>query len=506
MKTPNDSSDVSPDERATRSIDDAPSTVGAAVPPVGIGTVLEGKYRIDEVLGTGGMGTVFAALHLHLGQRVALKFLTSSRSPNDERRFRREARIAFALRSEHVARVLDVGTDANGSRYLVMEHLIGETLRQRVGRLGPVSIREASDLVLQACEGIAEAHAVGIVHRDLKLANLMLSTRPDGSPLLKVLDFGIAKLLGEPDASALASQSKEVATAPTSILGSLLYMSPEQLVSSRDVDQRTDIWALGVVLHELVVGAVPFAGRNAKEMKDAISSGFDPTKLRARAPEAWVTVVARCLTVARADRWSSVADLADALAPFASDEAKLHITRARSSLGRSAASRDSPLTATKLSSPAKMSVVATTAIALGAIAVLAAIAALAYPLVMAEETATHASRNRQTRGATNRGEGDRTSASGSMTAASGLAPSAPVNTPSDASRAVVCCSHAGIRDTDSLCSRRSCPCGVGASRQLVARGRARPTGKRIPRPLRRVRRRHLERMGRPRAHPPLRPT
>src|SRR5882724_4843576 len=213
------------------------------------GDVLAGKFRIERVLGVGGMGMVVSAMHIHLDERVAIKFLLPEALSNGEAvaRFGREARAAVKIRSEHVARVTDVGALDTGAPYMVMELLRGQDLSQLLRDQGALSVHLAVLYVLQACEALAEAHAIGIVHRDLKPANLFLTSRADGSPCVKVLDFGISKVT-----SASGSGSDMGMTRTQSIMGSPLYMSPEQMASSRDVDQRADIWAVGCVLYELV--------------------------------------------------------------------------------------------------------------------------------------------------------------------------------------------------------------------------------------------------------------
>src|SRR5580693_7216018 len=165
-------------------------------------------------------------------------------------RFEREARTAVKIKSEHVARVIDVGQLESGSPYMVMEYLEGEDLQGWLEKQGRLPIERAVDFLLQACEAIAEAHAMGIVHRDLKPANLFCIRRPDGTLSIKVLDFGISKAAG-------ASMGM---TSTQAVMGSPLYMSPEQMGSSKGVDARSDIWALGVILFELVTGRVPFDG------------------------------------------------------------------------------------------------------------------------------------------------------------------------------------------------------------------------------------------------------
>ena len=208
--------------------------------PVTEGEVLLGKYVVEKVLGMGGMGVVVAAHHLQLDERVALKFLLPDAAANPQvvARFLREARAAAKIKSEHVTRVFDVGTMENGSPFLVMEYLDGQDLAALIASSGPCAPDVAVDYVLQACEAIAEAHAAGVVHRDLKPHNLFLSRRADGSPCVKVLDFGISKATASPAAAM---------TSTAAMMGSPLYMSPEQRADARDVAPRSDVWALGII-------------------------------------------------------------------------------------------------------------------------------------------------------------------------------------------------------------------------------------------------------------------
>jgi hypothetical protein len=223
---------------------------------VELGAVLAGRYRIDRVLGQGGMGIVVQAMHLQLHQPVAMKFLLPEVLGNQQvvQRFLREAQAAVRLRSEHVARVIDVGTLETGAPYMVLEYLEGADLANFPR--SQLSIGGVVDLMLQACEALAEAHSLGIVHRDIKPANFFLARGADGAPLLKVLDFGISK----------APTAGTNLTATQSVMGTPAYMSPEQMRSSRDVDNRSDIWALGVVLYELLQGVPPFGGDTFSSM------------------------------------------------------------------------------------------------------------------------------------------------------------------------------------------------------------------------------------------------
>jgi serine/threonine-protein kinase len=256
--------------------------------------VIAGKYKVERVLGAGGMGVVLAARHLHLPQRVAIKFLRAEAAQEKSAvdRFLREAQAAVALSSEHVARVLDVGTLESGEPYMVMEYLDGTDLARTLVEHGPMPIADAVGAVLQACEAIAEAHALGIIHRDLKPANLFLNRRRDGTSIIKVLDFGISKTLdwNEPGVS-------ENLTASGLVMGSPGYMSPEQVRSAKDVDGRTDIWSLGVILYELTTGVRPFVGRTLGEVLALIVSEDVPSVRRHRTeiPEGLAAVIAQCL-------------------------------------------------------------------------------------------------------------------------------------------------------------------------------------------------------------------
>jgi len=288
------------------------------------GVVLAGKFRIERVLGRGGMGVVVAAHHLQLDERVALKFLLPEALGNAEavQRFAREARAAVKIKSEHVARVTDVGTLDNGSPYMVMEYLHGTDLGDLVGSKGVLPIDEAVEFVLQACEAVAEAHAIGIVHRDLKPSNLFLTRRADGSACIKVLDFGISKVTTGKD-------SEMGMTKTAMVMGSPLYMSPEQMASSRDVDARTDIWAIGAILHELVTGSVPFMADTMPQLCAKIlqESPVPLSEARPDAPPGLQAVVLRCLQKKTSDRYPTVAELAADLLPFAPRNGRLSVER-----------------------------------------------------------------------------------------------------------------------------------------------------------------------------------
>lgn len=282
-----------------------------------VGTVLDGKYRVERVLGEGGMGLVVAARHVQLDQLFALKLLLPQYCEHEEavQRFLREARSAARIQSEHVARVSDVGTLGDGVPFMVMELLEGRDLDRELQARGPLPIAEAAGYVIQACLAVAEAHAFGIVHRDLKPANLFLTRRRDGSFLVKVLDFGISKAI-EPDAVGGADANL---TSTAAVMGSPQYMSPEQIRSSKHVDARSDVWSLGTVLYELLTGEPAFKADNAPATLAKIVADEVPPPSRSRPdlPAGLEAVVLRCLEKNRDQRFQSVAELASALQPFA---------------------------------------------------------------------------------------------------------------------------------------------------------------------------------------------
>jgi eukaryotic-like serine/threonine-protein kinase len=285
--------------------------------PVPEGHLLAGKYRIERVIGAGGMGVVVAATHIHIGQRVAIKFLLphAQADAHAMARFAREARALAQIESEHVGRVIDVGVLDEGQPYMVLECLTGRNLAEVMATRGALDIDEATAYVLEACQAMAEAHALGIIHRDLKPENLFLAERADGSRIIKVIDFGVSKIR----ADMAFLRSVELVTVTSAVVGSPLYMSPEQLRAARDVDARTDIWSLGVTLYELLTGQGPFRWSTLPELCAAILK--DPPRplreLRADVPEALEAVVMRCLAKEPALRPASAGVLAQELWPFA---------------------------------------------------------------------------------------------------------------------------------------------------------------------------------------------
>ena len=299
--------------------------------PVQEGDVLAGKYRVEKVLGFGGMGVVVSAFRGDLEQRVAVKFLSQAAAerPDAAERFRREARAAAKIRSEHVARVLDVGTLETGLPYMVMEYLEGNDIADELRRHPYLPINDAVDYILQAIEALAEAHAAGVVHRDLKPGNLFLARRADGSRRVKVLDFGISKAL-------TGSSVEELSLTKTAaLIGSPLYMAPEQMRSAKDVDIRADIWSLGAMLYEMLTGQPPYTGESIPQLCAALLHD-DPLPLRqhrAEIPEGLEQAVLRCLMKDRLQRFPTVFELGRALLPYAMPDSRVHVDRAERVLG-----------------------------------------------------------------------------------------------------------------------------------------------------------------------------
>jgi serine/threonine-protein kinase len=279
------------------------------------GSIVAGKYLVEEAIAEGGIGVVVVARHLALQQRVAIKYLKPKTltNPTLVERFVREARLSAQLTSEHVVRVYDVGTLPEAGPYMVMEYLVGEDLGQTV-QAGPLPAGRAVDYVLQACDALAEAHALGIVHRDIKPDNMFLAKRASATPVLKIIDFGISKVSprrGDDNRWATDTGASER-------FGTPLYMSPEQLRSTSSVDARTDIWSLGVVLHELLTGTLPFPGADLPQVCTSVLTA-SPARIRTLRPEippGLESTVLRCLEKSPARRFRDVGELARALVPF----------------------------------------------------------------------------------------------------------------------------------------------------------------------------------------------
>jgi serine/threonine-protein kinase len=294
----------------------APSSSG--IPAVG--EIVASKYRVEAIIGAGAMGIVTVARHMQLGQQVAIKFLRAEAATQNSAmvsRFLREARAAVAIKSEHVARVFDVGTLDSGLPYIVMEFLAGQDLAAAIEERGHFGVEDTVDAVLQAADAIGEAHALGIIHRDLKPSNLFLVKRRDGSRMVKVLDFGISRA---PQFGQGLSSNESSLTQTGYIVGSPAYMSPEQIRNAKAVDPRTDVWSLGVILYELLTGTQPFSGESLGEVLAKIVADPAPPIRDANAsvPDALANLIAKCLEREPARRVQSIAELAVALRPFAS--------------------------------------------------------------------------------------------------------------------------------------------------------------------------------------------
>jgi serine/threonine protein kinase len=283
--------------------------------------VLAGKYKVYGVVGRGGMGVILGARHVELGHLVAIKVLRHN-GPLSAARFLREARTTVQLTSPHVVRVFDYGRLTHGSPFLVMEYLQGEDLAKLVAR-GPLPIQTAIRYMIEVCEALAEAHALGVVHRDLKPNNLFVTRDTHGETRIKVLDFGISKWLEMPAGTA------SDLTESNAVMGSPLYMSPEQVRASRDVDLRTDIWSAGVVLYELLIGRSPFAAASAPAVSVQVAAS-PPAPLCAQRHEvsaALEAIVMRCLQKDPAARYQSVQELAAALRQLRTVPARTGLVR-----------------------------------------------------------------------------------------------------------------------------------------------------------------------------------
>ncbi len=278
--------------------------------------VIDGKYQLVRELGTGAMGVVYEAKNLDTSRRVAVKVIASSllaKGPEVASRFRREAKAAGAIETQHVAQILDAGADpSTGDPYIVMELLSGEDLKQLLQRLGPLPPELALRIVAQACVGLKAAHDAGIIHRDIKSANLFLARREDGDITVKIVDFGIAKVVAD---SGPGGHSTEL-THTGSVLGSPRYMSPEQGKGQRDVSPRSDLWSLGVVLYEMLTGVTPHVEVDGVYALVVTICSDPAPAVQGRAP--WVSaecaaIVHRALQLDPMNRFASAAEMLDAI-------------------------------------------------------------------------------------------------------------------------------------------------------------------------------------------------
>jgi eukaryotic-like serine/threonine-protein kinase len=305
--------------------------------PVAVGDVIAGKYRVDRVLGKGGMGVVVLATHLELRKRRAIKLMLAdaSAAPKAVERFLREARAACLLENEHIAHVFDVGRLTSGAPFIVMEYLEGNDLADELSRRGKIPLEEVAESALQACIALAEAHGRGLVHRDLKPSNLYSARQSDGSRRIKVLDFGISKWLDKGEGGA---------TTTDAVIGSPLYMSPEQIHTPRAIDGRADIWSLGVILYELVTGRRPFQGESLMSALAQIATYAPrpPSHHVPGLPAAFDAVVLRCLEKKPENRYRDVGELAWDLLPFASPAARSLAERVERVLSISASMPPAP--------------------------------------------------------------------------------------------------------------------------------------------------------------------
>jgi serine/threonine protein kinase len=291
----------------------APETPARAVhAPTRIGELLGGKYRISRLIAQGGMGVVYEAQHEIVRRRFAVKFLLPDYARRRESlaRFHREAEAAGALENEHIASAVDFGIATDGSPFIVMEYLVGENLAALLDREGRLCVGRATHLCVQACQGAEAAHAAGILHRDLKPKNLFVGRRDDGTDLLKILDFGIAKLQ--------LVRYDHTTTDTGTLIGTPAYMSPEQARGERALDARSDVYALGTILFEMLSGELPHPGNSPNAVlyhistKPAFSLGARVPGL----PSALVEIVDRTLATDPGARPQSAAALALGLAPF----------------------------------------------------------------------------------------------------------------------------------------------------------------------------------------------
>ena len=311
-----------------------------------IGQTLGGKYEVVRLLGEGGMAFVFEANHQRLQQRVAIKLLAPEFALDSElvTRFEREARAVARLNTKHVVRVTDVDVTSDGLPYIVMEFLDGRDLDAELQDRRQLPVDESVDIIVQACCGMLEAHAIGIIHRDLKPANLFLAKEgegPEAARIVKILDFGISKMVGE---------STRLTTAGA-VIGTVLYMSPEQVRADSNVDVRADVWSLGVILFELLAGRPPFEGSSAQVAAKIVSTDAPDLRTFAEVPEGLALTVRRMLDRDRDRRFASLREVVAALSPFAPVGSLGAGIAAKLQLGRSSSRGKTALLSSKRTMP-----------------------------------------------------------------------------------------------------------------------------------------------------------
>src|SRR5258705_4485151 len=294
-----------PNEETVCPFDHAPLQADAMVPDLKIdpllGRVFEGKYRLDDQLGGGGMGTVYRATHLLIDRQVALKVL-SQRFVGDQtaqQRFRREARAAGRMQHPNAVTVNDFGATEDGYLYIVMELLEGRTLRDLLAHEAPLDPARAVSLMLQACAAVGAAHEAGLIHRDLKPANIFIEQRPNLPAIVKVLDFGVAKFFVEEH-----DDDYNTLTQVGAIIGTPRYMSPEQCSGAAPLTPASDVYSLGIILYEMLTGVVPFSAETplALAMKQVTEAPVPPRKIVPAIPRQLETVVLHALAKNPADR------------------------------------------------------------------------------------------------------------------------------------------------------------------------------------------------------------
>jgi serine/threonine protein kinase len=304
------------------------------------GDLVSGRYRLGAMLGEGGMGSVMSATDTETGDRVAIKFLRSEVASDAggstaRGRFLREIRAVTGLTSRHVAKVISAGELPDGRPFIVMEHLTGKDLARILSERLRLPVEEVVEYMLQACAGLGAAHAEGIVHRDLKPANIFVAgyvgdprtrTEDDEGPLpiVKVLDFGVSKII-DPD----EEYADSVITHVTDMLGSPAYMAPEQLLSAKDADVRSDVYSMGAILYRLLTGELPIKATSFREHVDAIVRGdiVAPIQLVPELPEELSRIIMRCLSKKPDSRYQEVSQLARALLPFSGPDGPVSLER-----------------------------------------------------------------------------------------------------------------------------------------------------------------------------------